>query len=684
MSITKTFGGDRIGSGNKMKNTMHGFGRSTFNLSKKVTTSMACGTLVPVYVNVCQDHDKWEIDIDSLVRTVPTVAPLFGSFKFQVDFFVAPMRLYQGLLHNNPTQIGMNMKQVYVPKLEILGRSNNILTSKNNFEYISPDSLLKYLGISGIGLRRRASETEEILSRKFFAMPTLAYYDIFKNYYANKQEEKAYIITGYTALPEAIDGVHLYNKNLQQEGDAIVDNDYYRFTNVTFPVYNALIFTENKAEQINVYLSAYDSTTNTWEYGYLCKLSEIKQKYNWVDWEYTSYNNTPAIGLNSSKNMGRFAIKVNNETTEISKLQDFPLENIDKMRYKLLSNNEIGSEVVISPSDELPYKALCDIREDNNASLNTYSQNGLALKTYQSDMFNNWLRTEWIDGENGITAITAIDVSDGTLTIDSINLQQKLYNLLNRIVVSGGTYEDWLEAVYGEEQARKCETPMYIGGMSSEICFEEVVSTAETNNDGQDTKLGTLAGKGTLLGKKGGKIEITITEPSIIMGIASITPRVSYWQGNKWFNTEIDTMDDFHKPELDGIGFQNLITEQMAWWDTNIVKEAGTTEIVRNSAGKVPAWLNYMTDVDEVFGDFCDNNKAGYMVLKRDYTINSEGNYASTDVLQVIEDLTTYIDPSKFNYAFAYQGLDAQNFWVQLNFNVKPRRKMSARLIPNL
>ena len=48
------------------------------------------------------------------------------------------------------------------------------------------------------------------------------------------------------------------------------------------------------------------------------------------------------------------------------------------------------------------------------------------------------------------------------------------------------------------------------------------------------------------------------------MGIMSITPRIDYSQGNKWYMTELDNMNDLHKPALDGIGFQELITEQMA------------------------------------------------------------------------------------------------------------------------
>ena len=75
---------------------------------------------------------------------------------------------------------------------------------------------------------------------------------------------------------------------------------------------------------------------------------------------------------------------------------------------------------------------------------------GMLLKTYDSDIFNNWIKTDWIDGAGGITEITSIDITanDGKLTMDALNLQQKVYNMLNRIAVSGGTYRDWLETVY--------------------------------------------------------------------------------------------------------------------------------------------------------------------------------------------------------------------------------------------
>ena len=102
--------------------------------------------------------------------------------------------------------------------------------------------------------------------------------------------------------------------------------------------------------------------------------------------------------------------------------------------------------------------------------------------------------------------------------------------MLNRIALSGGSYEDWQEVTYGQNAIRRTESPVYMGGMSSEIVFEEVVSTAKVD---EANPLGSLAGKGRLSGQKGGRIEIKCTEPSIIMGIMSITPRLDYAQGNK-------------------------------------------------------------------------------------------------------------------------------------------------------
>ena len=95
-----------------------------------------------------------------------------------------------------------------------------------------------------------------------------------------------------------------------------------------------------------------------------------------------------------------------------------------------------------------------DRRGKYNSSNAWYSQAGLAVKTYLSDRFNNWLNTEWIDGTTGgINAITAVDVTDGKLTMDALILQKKIFNMLNRVAITDGTYQAWREATYGIRSA---------------------------------------------------------------------------------------------------------------------------------------------------------------------------------------------------------------------------------------
>lgn len=251
---------------------------------------------------------------------------------------------------------------------------------------------------------------------------------------------------------------------------------------------------------------------------------------------------------------------------------------------------------------QLPYLASCLVNDENEVFNLLTPNGGLVCKTYQSDLFNNWIATEIIDGPNGIAELTKIDVSDG-LYMDQLNLTTKTYELFNRIAASDGTYEGWQEAVYTDKRIKQCESPMYYGGYSAEIKFEEIVATTESQTEQNGYQpLGSMGGRGIQVSDKGGTIRIEIDEPSVVMAIVSLTPRVVYSQGNAWYNTELKTMDDFHKPALDGIGYQDLMVEQMAWWDT-LVDEDGNV-VSRNSAGKVPAWSNYRTDIDRCHGDF--------------------------------------------------------------------------------
>ena len=630
-----------------------------------------------------------------MIRTVDPWSAVF--VQTYLDIYNIPIRLYQGILHNNPINIGLKMNQVYLPKLAIScvdGEGAPMVEGSNRYnKQINESSLMKYLGLSGLGtwIPVTGGSKTGTIRRSINAIPALAYYDIFKNYYSNKQEENAYVITpgtisqavtkcSYAMIEGDENTPEIYKINAEHTENNISGdlktckltlyprNEDYRQLNITLGQYidEEWIYDEQTLEEwINqgIIIPLDNVGVGNFRNIYALKYENLSQ----------DQPTKQKFGINNVEVEGVYA------SSGIT-LTPFKLANIDEMRNRLLSANTLGQEFTIDDqTDLMPYSALVSKTEED-LSWNAFPDNGLVVKTYQSDLFNNWLDSEIIEGENGISELSKVAVEDGAFTIDSLNFAQKIYEVLNRIAVSGGTYEDWQEASYGEGAIRKAETPMYVGGMAAEVMFEEVISSSETNVNEDFQPLGSLGGKGTQVGQKGGRnIHVRCEEPCYIMGIVSLTPRITYSQGNDWDLTELNSVDDLHKPGLDGIGFQDLMVEQMAWWDYGYKPGSGGTlgKVYRSAAGKQTAWINYQTAVDKCFGDFAKQDGYSFMVLNRNYE-------RTTEFGREVKDITTYIDPAKYNYAFAVQDLAAQNFWVQIHSRVVARRKMGAQQIPNL
>lgn len=680
--MKKTLGGERLRSESKMEVYLPNFGRSSHNVGKIIRTTQACGTVVPYWCQIGLDGTTFYIDITTKVKTMPTTGPVFGSFKHQIDVFVIPIRLYIAALHNNALGVGLNMSKVLLPQFMVYSANTSIYENDTNRGQVNPSSLLSYLGIKGFG----NSKVNQYL-RSFPAIFNLAYWDTFKNYYANKQEEYAYVITGVNHSWKSISvgsGTAWFKTWTENKSTA------YRIDPTTEkPRYIKIEFDENVLpDEVNEiqFLTNIPGSTQ--------KLNELTRLGDSFAFERTD---PEALGLKAPDNPRKatkvYAYKVkqniqiayNMDTTgenlitmpdnQKIKLTQFALKNIDDERSKILAAPSTSAYTMSNLT--MPYgaaTATLDLPNYNrsktyHSSYAWYSQAGLAVKTYLSDRFNNWLNTEWIDGTTGgINAITAVDVSDGKLTMDALILQKKIFNMLNRVAITDGTYQAWREATYGIRSATLPESPIFCGGMQSEIAFDEIVSNSATDEE----PLGTLAGRGVATMYKSGRgLKIKCTEPSMIMALGSITPRVDYSQGNKWW-TRLQNMDDFHKPTLDAIGFQELITEEAAAWNTELT---GSHECKYQSLGKQPSWIEYTTDVNETYGEFAAGMPLSFMCLNRVYEEGEGGT---------IKNASTYIDPTIYNNIFAESRLSSQNFWVQVAFDVTARRVMSAKQIPNL
>ena len=645
MAITRAIGKNTLGDNKKMKVRMHEYEMSTHDLSFIWRNTQAPGTLVPCLKLIAQKGDIFDIEMFNKTLTHPTVGPLFGSYKLQHFIFTCPIRLYNSWLHNNRTGIGMKMGDIKIPKLELHTTFSSIWNNECN-----PSSLLAYLGFKG------ARSTNSATTTRVNAIPVLAYYDIFKNYFANTQEPNAWYVSG---VEKMVNGWVISSGNVTK---TITNNG-------TTPV--EVNMTVNESTTIGGGIKSTGLTwQQVWDNTELVIATNGDAKRYSVS-ELTSDSSKELVTLNLLPVAGNKVLKSMRDKNLIGNtgvsLTSFPLENIDKMRDYILSTP--GNTIAIPGKSGNNNTYLAPYNQIINTNTADMPEFGLMVKTYDSDLFQNWVNTDWIDGSNGISEITAIDVSGGTLTMDSLNLAQKVYNMLNRIAISGGTYRDWLETVFTSgKYLERPETPIFEGGMTQWIEFEEVISNAATENE----PLGTLAGRGKTTQQRGsGKLHFRVHEPSYIIGICAITPQIDYSQGNDWDMTQLQTINDLHKPALDGIGYQDSMNNERHWRTANF-----TSPYQDTAAGKTVAWINYMTNFNKTFGNFASGRSESFMVLNRNYEININTNS--------IDDLTTYIDPGKYNNIFADTSIDAMNFWLQTAFNIRVRRNISAKQIPNL
>lgn len=680
-----SIGKNTLGGGKKMTTSLRNYNRSTHDLSFIFRSSMAPGVLVPSMKSKMLPGDTFPIKTRCHTLTHPTIGPLFGSFKQQNDFFFCPDRLYNAMLHNNALNVGLKMSEVKFPLMHFNPTNNQDGKTWNSDSYIEgsndsiknqihPSSLLAYLGYKCA--EREVSEGNQY---EWQCVPVLAYFDIFKNYYANKQEKNFYTIGASGTLnpdtSKTDPGYYWGIYKRTEENGAVTEVARFPGNNVQ----SAITIPEGETYYIGLTIKStspiYPNQTNV-EIG---QLRLDGHRYGKIQGTCQDLINSEFfegpitdVGTNTSsydityliKNSGKTGLSSYRFSIAGTKIQNlgtlynsYELTEIDEMREKILqtprqnifnANNArfIGDMLKNIPDGEKYVKPAC-----------ANPMVGLCLKTYQSDINVNWVNTEWIDGDNGINAITAIDTSSGSFTIDQLNLAQKVYNMLNRIAVSDGSYNAWIQTVYTSGGLNHIETPLYLGGSSLEIEFQEVINNSGT----EDQPLGSLAGRGIATNHKGGDIIFKADEPGYIICITSITPRVDYFQGNDW-DCYLENMDELHKPQLDGIGFQDRLYRHL--------NASATPTDLNKSIGKQPAWIEYMTNVNKTFGNFALIENEGWMCLNRIF-----GN---------IDSYTTYIFPHMYNNIFADTDITAQNFWVQIGFNTHPRRVMSAKQIPNI
>lgn len=300
---------------------------------------------------------------------------------------------------------------------------------------------------------------------------------------------------------------------------------------------------------------------------------------------------------------------------------------------------------------------------------------GLFFRTYQPDINSAWLNKATYDSFVGAQA-AKINVQNNAITVNQIRVANHLTEMVERSIISGSRYPDWVKAQFGVRTDHKYEIPEFLGSFSSDIVFDDVIQTAP---GGSDDPLGTLGGRG-VGGLKGMRRHFTATENGTFMLILSLVPRVDYFQGIAPDLMKTKLADTF-VPAKDCIGFQPVMQSQLCALPAldsagNPIPWDGSDSPFNVSLGYQPAWTEYTTAVNRLHGDFCST--LNYWTLSRQFQYKTAQDSPTTT------DFSSYVNPALFNFAFADTSPSAENFLVQCSFDLKMRRPISKQSMPRI
>lgn len=518
------------------------------DLSHYLRTSMAPGLGYPICCIPCNAGDHHQLEFKHLMNTQAILNPLYGSYRLQICVFFAGVSLYIPKLWRNGSMINTSgVMDVNFPYLQP--------DSHNPMYHVNESSLPAFLGM---GYHSGTFSSTAGINR-LNMIPYLMYYDIFRHYYANRQEN-------------------------------------------SYPVM----------------MGSWDSTARVSSYQ-LDKLDDL-------------YMVLPYAG---------------GDISTFSQLSSTPI-------YSLFKQAPVTKA---TPAMSVPL-------------------GGLWQACYMPDRMNVILSDSFFD--KNVSTVTVSTVGD-SFQVDQLVTAKKLWNSRNNDVITNGTFKDWIRVHFGVTPKIMDDMPTFCGATSSDILFEDIRATTSAKVGDADQYLGDKGSSALGYGDSR-RFNIAVDRPGYIMAIATLVPRVDYYQFTERYARHTKLSDMF-RPEYNGIGYQDVLisdlnTEFPDSWDSTQPHDALANPFVQ-AVGKQPAWIEYMTAVNKVRGTFCNTEKS--WVLARDMRANPDSQGASPAKNTTY---TAYIDPADWNQPFADQSTTAQNFYAQFYLRHRVRSTVLKRLRP--
>lgn len=172
---------------------------SNWNVDYDLATTMDVGYNVPILTDKIMAHTHVRLNLGAATFTNPTIAPLYAKYKQQITAWWAPTALYVPKMRDGDKwDADTDVKYPFVSANHLshptVSTSNDLRFTGNGFPYIPTASLGHYLGL--YPARFTTFNWYDVTSNSMNALPPdrdgiplLMYYDIFRNFIANQQED---------------------------------------------------------------------------------------------------------------------------------------------------------------------------------------------------------------------------------------------------------------------------------------------------------------------------------------------------------------------------------------------------------------------------------------------------------------------------------------------------------------
>jgi hypothetical protein len=215
-----------------------------------------------------------------------------------------------------------------------------------------------------------------------------------------------------------------------------------------------------------------------------------------------------------------------------------------------------------------------------------------------------------------------VDLSQATASsINDLRRAFRLQEWLEKNARGGSRYTESILSHFGVKSSdARLQRPEYLGGSQSPVTFSEVLQTSSTG-DYAETPQGNMAGHGINVGGSRG-IHHYCEEHGYIIGIMSVMPKTSYYQGVPKHFLKFDKFDYFW-PSFANLGEQPIQNKE--------VFLSAALNNMDDTFGYIPRYAEYKYIPDTVHGDFRTSLDFWHMARKFATQPNLNATFITAD-----------------------------------------------------